>query len=199
MSHDADSPIRVVVTPSQSSCFAGEMMSIVVTFTNTNTAQGTSSQTVTRTHKRSAHSISAVPLAQPPTSPRSPRTVLPVIVTRKTGGNDVFERKGLVGRSDSHSRRTRNSNRSLSLDLTFKGNCEVSPEQETPSSPSKTPIHVQRALGNMTSTSHYPRLWKYTTDPSSQVPHLRASHHLLQDRHHFLFPPNTLMLANNLC
>jgi hypothetical protein len=152
MSHDADSPIRVVVTPSQSSCFAGEMMSIAITFTNTNTAQENSSQAVARTHKRSAHSISAVPLAQPPTSPRSPRTVLPAIVTRKPGENDVVTRKGLIGRSGSHSRKMRNSNRSLSLDMTFKGNCEASPEQETSSPPPKTPIHVQRALGTMTST-----------------------------------------------
>jgi hypothetical protein len=157
MSHDADSPIRVVVTPSQSSCFAGEMMTMTITFTNTNTTQQTfSSRAVSQMHKRSAHSISAVPLAQPPTSPRSPRTVLPVIVTRKPGESDVVERKGLIGRSE---RRIRNANRSLSLDLTFKGNGEVSPQQEIPSPPSKTPIHVQRALGTTTSTPnhHYSR------------------------------------------
>jgi len=157
MSHDADSPIRVAVTPSQSSCFAGEVMSIIVTFTNTNTSQETSpSRTVSQTHKRSAHSISAVPLAQPPTSPRSPRTVLPVIVLRKPGESDVIERKGLIGRSDGNSRRMRNSSRSLSLDMTFKGNGEVSPQQETSSSP-KTPIHVQRALGTAISTFSYYR------------------------------------------
>ena len=149
MSHDADSPIRVIVTPSQSSCFAGEMMSIAVTFTNTNTAQQTSSRAVPHTHKRSAHSISVVPLAQPPTSPRSPRTVLPIITTREPGEGDVIERKGLIG----NPRRTRNPNRSLSLDMTFKGNGEVSPQQETSPSPLKTPIHVQRALGTITSTS----------------------------------------------
>jgi hypothetical protein len=152
MSHDADSPIRVVVTPSQSSCFAGEMMSITITFTNTNTAQETSSRAAPHTHKRGAHSISAVPLAQPPTSPRSPRTVLPVVVTRKPGESDAIERKGIIGRSDGNSKRMRTANRSLSLDMTFKRNGEVSPQQETSSSPSKTPIHVQRALGTMTST-----------------------------------------------
>ena len=162
MSHDADSPIRVVVTPSQSSCFAGEMMSITITFTNTNTnsAQQTSSRAVSHTHKRSAHSISAVPLAQPPTSPRSPRTALPVTVTRKPGESDVIERKGLIGRSDGNSRRMRTSNRSLSLDMSFKGNGEVSPPQETSSSPPKTPIHVQRALGTAASTSNHRCLWK---------------------------------------
>ena len=199
MSHDADSPIRVVVTPSQSSCFAGEIISITITFTNTNTPQETSFQTVTRAHKRSAHSISAVPLAQPPTSPRSPRTALPVIVTRKLGENDVVERKGLIGRSDLYSRRTRNPNRSLSLDMTFKGNCGVSAEQETSSEPSKTPIHVQRALGNMTSVSRYHCFWKHTTDLPSQVHRLHASHHLSQDQHHFPSPPSTLTPVNNQC
>ena len=162
MSHDGDSPIRVAVTPSQSSCFAGEIMTMTVTFTNMNTAQQTfSSRAVSQTHKRSAHSISAVPLAQPPTSPRSPRTVLPVITTRKPGESDVLERKGLVGRSE---RRMRNSNRSLSLDMTFKGDVEVSPQQETSSPPSKTPVHVQRALGTMTSTSSYSCPRKQRTD-----------------------------------
>ena len=155
MSSDAESPIRVVVTPSQSSCFAGETMTMTITFTNTNTAQQTcSSRTVSQTHKRSAHSISAVPLAQPPTSPRSPRTVLPIITTRKPGESDVSERKGLVGRSDGSPKRTRNPNRSLSLDMTFKGSGEASPQQETSSPLPKTPIHVQRALGTATSTSN---------------------------------------------
>lgn len=160
MSHDADSPIRVVVTPSQSSCFAGEMMSIAITFTNTNTAQENSPQATTRAHKRSAHSISAVPLAQPPTSPRSPRTVLPVIATRKPGENVLVERKGLIGRSDPHLRRMRNSSRSLSLDMSFKGNSEVSLDQETSPTPPRTPIHVQRALGTMTSTFRCRLFWK---------------------------------------
>ena len=155
MSSDAESPIRVVVTPSQSSCFAGETMTMTIIFTNTNTAQQTSSsRTVSQTHKRSAHSISAVPLAQPPTSPRSPRTVLPIITTRKPGESDIPERKGLIGRSDGSPKRMRNSNRSLSLDMTFKGS-ETSPQQETPSPLPKTPIHVQRALGTATSTPNY--------------------------------------------
>ena len=163
MSQDADSPIRVVVTPSQSACFAGEMMTMTITFTNTNTAQQTfPSRAVSQTHKRSAHSISVVPLAQPPTSPRSPRTALPVMVTRKPGESDLVERKGLIGRSE---RRMRNSNRSLSLDMTFKGSGEASPQQETSSPPSKVPVHVQRALGTATSMSNY-RRWKQRTDLS---------------------------------
>lgn len=160
MSSDAESPVRVVVTPSQSSCFAGETMTMTITFTNTNTAQQTSSRTVSQTHKRSAHSISAVPLAQPPTSPRSPRTVLPIVTTRKPGESDVPERKGLVGRSDGSSKRMRNPNRSLSLDMTFKGSGETSPQQETSSPLPKTPIHVQRALGTATSTPNYHRSLK---------------------------------------
>lgn len=199
MSHDADSPIRVVVTPSQSSCFAGEMISITITFTNTNTSQQTSSRTVPHAHKRSAHSISAVPLAQPPTSPRSPRTVLPLITTREQGENEVIERKGLIGRPDGNSRKTRISNRSLSLDMTFKGNVEVLLQQETPPSPSKTPIHVQRALGTASSTSGYCCLWKQGTDLLLQLQRLHASHRRLQDRRRFQSPRNILTLANNRC
>ena len=170
-------------------------MTMAITFTNTNTAQQTSpSRVVSQTHKRSAHSISAVPLAQPPTSPRSPRTVLPVTVTRKPGESDVVERKGLVGRSE---RRARNSNRSLSLDMTFKANGELSPQQETSSPPSKTPIHVQRALGTTTSAPNHRCSRKQRTDLPLQPPHHHASHHLSQDLHHFLSPPNIPMLANN--
>jgi hypothetical protein len=196
MSHDADSPIRVVVTPSQSSCFAGETMSITISFTNTNTAQDASSRAITRSHKRSAHSISAVPLAQPPTSPRSPRTVLPVILTRKPGESGVIERKGLIGRSDSNLRKTRNPNRSLSLDITFKGDGEVSPQPESSPSPSKTPVHVQRALGVTTGTFGSVDFWKRTADSSLQLQHPHASRRPSQDPHRFLFPQNTPMLAN---
>lgn len=199
MSNDTDSPIRVVVTPSQSSCFAGEMMSISITFTNTNTSQQTPSRVASHSHKRGAHSISAVPLAQPPTSPRSPRTVLPVIFTRELGESDVIERKGLIGRSNGSSKRMRTLNRSLSLDMTFKGNGEVSPQQESSPSPQKTPIHVQRALGTTACTSSHCCSREQRSDLLLKLPHLHASRHPSQDRHHFQSPPNTPTLANNQC
>ena len=111
-------------------------MTMKITFTNMNAAQQTfPSQAVSQTHKRSAHSINVVLLAQPPMSPQSP-----IVVTRKLGESDLVERKGLIGRSE---RRTRNSNSLLlSLGMTFKGSGEVS-QQETSSLPSKVPVHVQ--------------------------------------------------------
>ncbi|KAF5355720.1 hypothetical protein D9756_004398 [Leucocoprinus leucothites] len=80
---DHESPVRVVITPSQSSFFAGEQFSVTITFTNTRTSEAGPSKhhleqayPQTRTHKRGAHSISSAPLARPPTSPGTPRTLL---------------------------------------------------------------------------------------------------------------------------
>ncbi|KAJ3893392.1 Rgp1-domain-containing protein [Lentinula edodes] len=87
---DPDSPIRAVVTPSQSAYFAGETLSVTITFTNTRTYSpegeaGPSSRAdalprSSRTHKRASHSVSSAPIARPPTSsaglyrPRTPTT-----------------------------------------------------------------------------------------------------------------------------
>ncbi|KAJ7619056.1 hypothetical protein B0H17DRAFT_1114016, partial [Mycena rosella] len=78
----ADPGVRIVVTPAQSSYFAGEPFSVTITFTNTR-APAPSPSRVSATsahassyggHKRNAHSISSAPLARPPTSPGTPRT-----------------------------------------------------------------------------------------------------------------------------
>ncbi|KAF9449322.1 Rgp1-domain-containing protein [Macrolepiota fuliginosa MF-IS2] len=99
-----ESPIRVVITPSQSSFFAGEQFSVTITFTNTRTPEAGPSKPAeqahsqTRTHKRGVHSISSAPLARPPTSPGTPRHA--VNSPRKLGGfeDDALPgRKGLVG------------------------------------------------------------------------------------------------------
>ncbi|KAF5385589.1 hypothetical protein D9757_006750 [Collybiopsis confluens] len=92
---DPESPIRVVVTPSQSAYFAGETLSVTITFTNTRTRSPTeglaepgpsSSRPSSRsinTHKRASHSVSSAPIARPPTSPaglyrpRTPTTATP--------------------------------------------------------------------------------------------------------------------------
>jgi len=94
---DLDSGVRVVVTPSQSSYFAGEPFAVTVTFTNTRSPQSGPSRP--HTHKRGAHSISSAPLARPPTSPGTPRTSVTPIQTQLKSGEDVSTRKGLVGRS----------------------------------------------------------------------------------------------------
>jgi len=103
---DSASPLRVVITPSQSSFFAGEQFSATITFTNVRSPEAGASQshserahTQTRTHKRGAHSISSAPLAQPPTSPGTPRT-LPNSSFQKLNGHNGGElprRRGLIG------------------------------------------------------------------------------------------------------
>ncbi|KAJ3982973.1 Rgp1-domain-containing protein [Lentinula detonsa] len=120
---DPDSPIRVVVTPSQSAYFAGETLSVTITFTNTRTypregeagpssRAGAASRSA-RTHKRASHSVSSAPIARPPTSSAGlyrPRT--PVAAgsgspapSRQTSlgleGSQPFRRRGLVGKSGS--------------------------------------------------------------------------------------------------
>lgn len=153
-----ESPIKVVVTPAQSSCFAGESLSVTITFTNTRSphpgasSSRSSTQPYGNHHKRSAHSISAVPLAKPPTSPRTPRSAMPLLPVRSVSEGDSISggRKGLVGRgrighgmsiqTGADGRKGRNMPRSLSLDISPK---EL---EQPPPTEIKTPLHVQRAL-----------------------------------------------------
>ncbi|KIK99229.1 hypothetical protein PAXRUDRAFT_822997 [Paxillus rubicundulus Ve08.2h10] len=93
--NDMDSAIRVHVTPSQASYFAGEQFSVTITFTNTRTSESPKAR---NTHKRGAHSISSAPLARPPTSPGIPRpAALPYIALPLSNGRDVPVRKRLIG------------------------------------------------------------------------------------------------------
>ena len=96
-SSSGDSGVRVLVTPSQSSYFAGEPFAVTITFTNTRSSQSGPSRP--HTHKRGAHSISSAPLARPPTSPGTPRTSVTPVLSQPRGREDVSTRKGLVGRS----------------------------------------------------------------------------------------------------
>ena len=93
-----DSPIRVVVTPSQSSYFAGEPFSVTITFTNTRSPEAGPSKPSPLTHKRGAHSISSAPLARPPTSPGTPRSANAQPLLKTQAHTDVPRRKGLVGK-----------------------------------------------------------------------------------------------------
>ncbi|KAI0825254.1 Rgp1-domain-containing protein [Trametes gibbosa] len=96
--HGLDEAIRVVVTPSQASYFAGEPFSVTITFTNTRTPEApTVPRSASHAHRRGAHSISSVPLARPPTSPGTPRTAVPVFTSRANGQNNSTRRKGLIG------------------------------------------------------------------------------------------------------
>jgi hypothetical protein len=97
---DADSPIRIVITPSQSSFFAGEPFSVRITFTNTRSpAETVSAKPSLLSHKRGSHSISSAPLARPPTSPGTPRSVVVPAVLSATKGSshDGPRRKNLIG------------------------------------------------------------------------------------------------------
>ena len=94
---DNDSPVRVVVTPSQSSYFAGEPFSVTITFTNTRSPEAGPSKP-SPTHKRGAHSISSAPLARPPTSPGTPRSATTQSLSRAQAVADVPRRKGLIGK-----------------------------------------------------------------------------------------------------
>ncbi|KAH8806930.1 Rgp1-domain-containing protein [Flagelloscypha sp. PMI_526] len=98
-----ESGIRITVTPSQSSYFAGEPFEVTVTFTNTHAAAGPSnslngiaSSTPPRGHKRASHSISSAPIARPPTSPGTPTTRKPPSLSLKTPGKELA-RHGLIG------------------------------------------------------------------------------------------------------
>ncbi|KAG6836319.1 hypothetical protein H0H93_009157 [Arthromyces matolae] len=107
---DPDSGIRVVVTPSQSSYFAGEPFTVTVTFTNTHSPDASPLPGSSRPsgHKRGAHSISSAPLARPPTSPGigPPKSSIPGPSSSSLGlgtgthnKEDVpLVRKGLIGK-----------------------------------------------------------------------------------------------------
>jgi hypothetical protein len=97
-SGDPDAAIRVIVTPSQSSYFAGELFSVTITFTNARNPEALPLRTQSHTHKRGAHSISSAPLARPPTSPGTPRTAVQAQPTRANNGGPSIVRKGFIGR-----------------------------------------------------------------------------------------------------
>ncbi len=96
-----DEAIRVVVTPSQASYFAGEPFSVTITITNTRSPESltpkSASHSISHLHRRGAHSISSVPLARPPTSPGI-RTAVPFRPKEAFNLEETTRRKGLIGR-----------------------------------------------------------------------------------------------------
>ena len=92
---DVDPAVRVHVSPSQASYFAGEQFSVTITFTNTRTPE---SPKVKHSHRRGVHSISSAPLARPPTSPGIPRpTALVPVSAPVNNARDIPARKRLIG------------------------------------------------------------------------------------------------------
>ncbi|KAI6096233.1 Rgp1-domain-containing protein [Pisolithus croceorrhizus] len=106
-----DSAIRVHVSPSQASYFAGEPFTVTITFTNMRTPESSPkgrNNGGNNTHKRGAHSISSAPLARPPTSPGIPRPSAGVplatttnITSTPSNSRDLPTRKRLIGQQDS--------------------------------------------------------------------------------------------------
>ncbi|KAF7785199.1 hypothetical protein Agabi119p4_1364 [Agaricus bisporus var. burnettii] len=86
-------PVRVEISPSQSSFFAGEPFSAKITFTNVAAPEPSPA----RSHKRGAHSISSAPLARPPTSPG-----LPPRKSSAFARDAIPVRRGLVGSPIAH-------------------------------------------------------------------------------------------------
>src|SRR6266550_5766623 len=97
---DGDSPIRVLITPAQSSYFAGETLAVTITFTNTCSPDYVpASRTASPyTHKRGSHSISSAPLARPPTSPGMPSRS--VVVPGGLGSSSLLGWRGWRGNPD---------------------------------------------------------------------------------------------------
>ncbi|KAI1789190.1 Rgp1-domain-containing protein [Ganoderma leucocontextum] len=151
-----DEAIRVVVTPSQASYFAGEPFSVAITFTNTHSPETPAPlpRSSSHTHRRGAHSISSVPLARPPTSPGTPRTAVPVFLPPRTNGDSSSSssRKGLIGHGLPTKSRSSDeppsaevlrkrflASRSLSISIS-PNDLPVSNESKEPSSPVNRPV-----------------------------------------------------------
>ncbi|KIK23226.1 hypothetical protein PISMIDRAFT_465236 [Pisolithus microcarpus 441] len=106
-----DSAIRVHVSPSQASYFAGEPFTVTITFTNTRTPESSPrarNNGSYNTHRRGAHSISSAPLARPPTSPGIPRPSAGVplataatVTSTPSNSRDIPTRKRLIGQQAS--------------------------------------------------------------------------------------------------
>ena len=93
-----DEAIRVVVSPSQASYFAGEPFTVTITITNLRAPQASlppRAISQTYTHKRGAHSVSYVPMARPPTSPGI-RTASAAPFARHERRTPV--KRGIIGR-----------------------------------------------------------------------------------------------------
>jgi len=157
-----ESPVRAVISPSQSSFFAGEHLSVTITFTNTRIPEAGPSRSLeqthpqTRTHKRGAHSISSAPLARPPTSPGTPRAA-PNISPRKQAGfrDDALPtRRGLVGTTRRpyqdgqfpellEQRRKKLLGKSLSISISSQELEEQLGEGMIATTPASAPFHSQ--------------------------------------------------------
>lgn len=154
---NVDEAIRVVVAPSQASYFAGEPFSVTITFTNTRTPDAITPRSASHTHKRSAHSISSVPMARPPTSPGLLKTALPAVPTRNAESTVALTRKGLIGKGRTLNGlvdprmvavQARRGSKSLSIHIT-------APDIAGESAKGKSPLNPLRANGSLATCKLY--------------------------------------------
>ncbi|KAI0005356.1 Rgp1-domain-containing protein [Russula compacta] len=172
-----DTALRVLVTPSQSSYFAGEPLSVTITITNTRSPQAQVIAPPRSTHKRSAHSVSSVRLARPPTSPGLPKSPFSTPLRSAPPKPSAPTRKGLIGttppkngsQSQSISER-RVAVKSLSVDI---------PSHELPSSLQDDAkislLHATHRAGQSSSRTSSPLTRTSSTPLPSNHPHARKA------------------------
>jgi hypothetical protein len=173
-----DTALRIVVTPSQSSYFAGESLSVTIAITNTRSLQA---QVVpprsTHTHKRSAHSVSSARLARPPTSPGLPKSPSNAVGPRPYPPKpSAPTRKSLIGiTSPGHEPRgesvlaRRVAAKSLSVDIPSHELAKTLPDDMKMS-----PLRAMRRAGEH--PSYFPRVCAFRLITSQGNARRRAHH-----------------------
>ncbi|KAF9242341.1 Rgp1-domain-containing protein [Melanogaster broomeanus] len=173
---DMDSAIRVLVTPSQASYFAGELFSVTITFTNTRTPE---SPKVRNAHKRGAHSISSAPLARPPTSPGIPRpTALPSSARPLSNGRDVPARKRLIGQDYA-----KNSGNDMSSVLEQKRQSLLEKSRSLSVDIPADELLDKNGYGPTENSSNYVRAYNEFSDAAVTSPLSRTSEFQLPPKH----------------
>ncbi|KAJ3723785.1 Rgp1-domain-containing protein [Lentinula raphanica] len=224
---DPDSPIRVVVTPSQSAYFAGETLSVTITFTNTRSPSpqgeaGPSSKPgvlsrSAHTHKRASHSVSSAPIARPPTSsaglyrpktpitasgPGSPAPSRQTSLEKEEGS--CARRRGLIGAKLgslpdlTEQKRRRSSSKSLSLNLKY---CQDEGDIEDVLK-EMGKLHLQRSSTTdahiLPSSPHIPSPLSRSESLPLPSKHPHARKQSLMDGSQYPYSPSPIVDSNDL-
>ncbi|KAF9527145.1 Rgp1-domain-containing protein [Crepidotus variabilis] len=177
---DHDSPIRIVVTPSQSSYFAGEPFSVEVSFTNTRSPEAGPSKPPHSHHKRGAHSVSSAPLARPPTSPGTPRTLAtPSSSSRpRNGTEETPRRKYFIGKSTQPKVTSASQHEHIPELLEQRRKRQLAPTKSLSVSVSQHDLHD--ALGVVSSAPHSQNSFVLPSPTAPHIPSPLARSHALQ-------------------
>lgn len=177
--------VRVVVTPSQASFFAGERFSVTITITNMQRPQSglqSISDTPPQSHKRGAHSVSYVPMARPPTSPGT-RVALTAPSSRSLPTGNVVVRRGVLGKprpskgaddEDEQSVQTRKRlllNRSQSISVSVHDLSSVSLHDVK----GKSPLRTLRMLETPISCTYFVTLCQLHTKSRNESANFSSS------------------------